>query len=162
MATYSVPLGESGDMLEIRSSVWVGTRLFYRGNRLKKGLFARSFKLEGTGGQTYEIRLKNRVFDSLPGIMINGADIPYAPPLEWWMYLISAGAILEVLVSLIVIGGILGAIPGIVAFYLAQNTMRSTENKGVSALLALVIVGAAWVIWVIWSFIVAIALYNPS
>ena len=136
-----------------------GNRFFHNGNRIKKKLFSKKFKLMTGDGQEHTIEMKGQFFDSLPKILVDGAEVSYVEKLATWQYAISGLALLEIFVSFLVVGGVLGAIPGFIAFYLSQNIMRSNENTGTGAILALVTVGAAWVIWGILAVLVfAVAL----
>ena len=149
MATsYSIPLGATGESVELRVSVWAGVRLFYRGERLKrKGPFKPIFEARTSDGQTHEIRMRGRLLDMLPRIFVDGTEVEYAPPLPVWMLLISGIALAQVIVSVAVIGGFVGAFPGLLAFYLGQGAMRRFDNQLVGALVALALAVAAWLIW---------------
>jgi len=155
---YTVEFG-AGDQLEIQVSPWTGTKLFYQGQQLKKGWFSPKFQLTGSDGQNHDVRLQSNFIDALPKIVIDGQVKEYAPPLPGWAWLIIGGAILQAGVSIILLGGWLGAIPGLVAMFYAQNAIRGNEDSTTGAMIAIGYVVAAWVIWAIWSFVVLAILY---
>lgn len=154
MATYSIPLGASGDALELRVNPFSGNRLFHNGQRVRRKFLANKFNVQAGDGQTYEVMLRSRYIDVLPKALVNGQEVKYAEPLATWMYVISGTALLLVLVSIIFAGGVFTALVAALAFYFGQTAMRGMENTALAGIIALALSGLAWLIWIV--FVVAV------
>jgi hypothetical protein len=160
-AQYSIDMG-GGDQLEMRVSPWTGTKLFHNAQQLKRGWFSSRFKLTGVDGKEHEVRLQNNFFDSLPKLILDGTVKAYAPPLPTWAFLVVGGAYLQVVVSVLLVGGPVGAIPGLVAAFYAQNAIRGNEDANTGAMMAIGYVVLAWVVWAIFAFVVLALLISSS
>lgn len=159
MTDYQIPLGASGDHLLLKAHPIFGNRLFFQDKRLRTSLFNPKIALEGTDGQRYEVQIRPGFIDPLPKVFVDGQEVNYVRRLAAWQYVIAALGLILALVSIVVIGGIIGVAAGLAAAYLSVSVMRGIENKLVSTVVALAIIGAAWLLWFMLVIVIANAYY---
>jgi hypothetical protein len=161
MTDYQIPLGDSGDdHLLLKAHPIFGNRLFFQDKRLRTSLFSPpKIMLEGTDGQKYEVQVRPGLVDPLPKVFVNGQEVSYVKRLQVWQYAIAALGLILAIVSIVIIGGIVGVAAGLAAAYLSVGIMRGIENKLLGAIAAIAVVGAAWLLWLIMVFLVASASY---
>ena len=159
MPDYQIPLNNSGDLLLLKAHPILGNRLFFREQQLRRPLFGSSkIMIESSDGQKHEVEIRPGLVDPLPKIIVDGQEVNYVKRLEVWQYIIAALGLILAIVSIAVVGGIIGVAAGLTAAYLSVSVMRNIENKLVSTVVALAIIGAAWLLWVV----LAVAVLNAS
>jgi hypothetical protein len=99
MVTFTVPLGSSGDNLEIQPTLWGPCRLSYHGELKALAWFSGKLHLQTGDKQHYEVTYRPRFIDCLPTVFVNGIRSVYPPPLAWWMYVIAGIMIIPILMS---------------------------------------------------------------
>jgi hypothetical protein len=108
-----------------------------------------TYLVRNDSGAEATVRLKARIADPIPGVMIDDAPVSLAPPLAWYEY-----AWIALPLSLLFIGGALGGFTGGVAAYASGHVFRSDRSPGVKyALSGLISVGA-----IVFFLVVAVAL----
>ncbi len=93
--------------------------------------------------------MRPTIVDPLPKIIVDGQEVSYVKRLAVWQYIIAALGLILAIVSVVVIGGIVGAAVGLAAAYLSVAVMRGIENKLAGTVVALAIIGAAWLLWLV-------------
>ncbi len=160
MTDYQIPLGASGDHLLLKAHPIFGNRLFFQDKRLKTSLFSPpKIMLDGTDGQRYEVQVRPGLVDPLPKVFVNGQEVSYVKRLQAWQYVIAALGLILAIVSIVIIGGIVGVAVGLAAAYLSVGIMRGIENKFLGAVAAIAVMGAAWLLWFVIVFVVVNASY---
>lgn len=109
--------------LSIKSSgFWSGPKLLLNGEPQngKKNLF----DVTDNNGVVRKVLLKNKVFDPIPKIEIDGETLELAEPLTWYQYTWMGLPIL-----LIFAGGGLGALFGCSATYASSRIFRSEKSN---------------------------------
>jgi hypothetical protein len=150
MDDYTIPLGTSGDDLVLKvNPILGGLQIFHLGERLRKKFFANKFTVTDTSGAEHEIRLKGHFLDSLPGILVDGVEQPYAPPLPTPIKIITGSTLIILIASILIAGGFIGALIGGAGWWLSQNAARSIENKTTATLVSIAIAGAAWLLYIV-------------
>jgi hypothetical protein len=150
MDNYTIPLGTSGDSIVVKvNPILGGMQMFHLGERIKRKFLANKFTVTDTSGAEHEIRLKGNFLDSLPGILVDGVEQPYAPPLPTPIKIITGSTLIILIASILVAGGLIGALIGGAGWWLSQNAARSIENKTTATLVSIAIAGAAWLLYIV-------------
>lgn len=99
MTTYHIPLGSSGETLDVQPTLWGPCRLSYKDELKALTWLSGRVRVQAGDGQHYEVRYRPRFIDSLPTVFANDVEVDYAPPLAWWMYVIVGMMIIPILMS---------------------------------------------------------------
>ena len=134
--------GCEGQDIEVHSSLISGTRLFINGQRAPKGAESRTMSLTCNDGRVVTARWKQQLlgFD-IPQLEVDGKTYVLTPPLEWYEMLMAA-----IPIVLAVIGGLLGAVIGLLAFGVSASIFRTGLDKAVKFILALVVIFIAVIV----------------
>lgn len=126
--------GFESDDIELESSGFFSpARLFINGNKAEAGSKNNEVLLRKQDGSTTSLFFQNAFFDTVPRLLVNGKSIQIAPPLAWYQYVYSGLPLL-----LILVGGVVGAVLGMVAFILNIRIMRGSLRIPLKYLLILV------------------------
>lgn len=98
-------------------------RLLVNGVPAKPGSKKNQVILRKRDGEASNIFFQNAFFDTVPRLLINGKIIQVVPTLAWYQY-VYAGLTL----FLVFVGGVVGAVLGMVAFILNIRIMRGQLN----------------------------------
>jgi hypothetical protein len=158
MADYTIPLGTSGDSIVVKvNPILGGMQMFHLGERIKRKFLANKFAVTDTSGAEHEVRLKNNFLDSLPAIHVDGVEHPYAPPLPTLVKVITGSTLVIIIASIVVAGGLVGALIGAAAWWFSQSVARSIENKTTALLAATAIAGAGWLVYIVLAVLAVMA-----
>jgi hypothetical protein len=137
--------GCEGQDIEVKTSLLSGTRLFVNGKKAPKGQGMGTMALTRNDGRVVAAQWKPQMlgFDT-PQLVVDGKTYILTQPLKWYEMVLAALPI-----ALVFIGGLLGAIVGVVASGLSASLFRSGMNKAVKILLAILIIFAAVVVYVV-------------
>lgn len=140
--------GFEGQNIEVKNSFWTGPKLFVNGNPAPRGSKRGEMALQRNDGrQTVAIWKPQILGLDVPQLIVDGKAVNLVEPLKWYQWLWSALPIV-----LVFIGGMLGAICGLVAFYLNGKVFRSQMNS----VLKYVVTGLVSVVAVVIYFIAAV------
>lgn len=137
--------GFEGQNIEVKTSMWTGTKMFINGEKAPKGPHRGTMSLTRNDGRVVTARWIPQMmgFDT-PQLEVDGKNYLLTQPLKWYEMLLSAMPIV-----LVFIGGLLGAIIGILAFGANAAIFRSGMNKVVKVLLALLIIVVAVIVYLV-------------
>lgn len=142
--------GFEGQNIEVKNSFWTGPKLFVNGNPAPRGDKRGEMALQRNDGRQAVARWKPQILGlDVPQLLVDGKTVNLVEPLKWYQWLWSALPIV-----LVFIGGMWGAICGLVAFYLNGKVFRSQMNS----VLKYVVTGVVSVVAVALYFIVAVYL----
>ena len=124
--------GFEGQNIEVKSSMWTGTRLFINGQKAPKGQHRGEMSLTRNDGRMVNARWIPQMFGfDTSQLEVDGKNYILATPMKWYEVTLSALPLVMVF-----IGGLLGAIIGILAFSASASIFRSGMNKAVKILLS--------------------------
>lgn len=146
---YTVNLeGFEGQNIEARNSFWSGAKLIINGNPAPKGAKRGEMLLQRNDGRQVTAKWRPQGLGlDVPQLEVDGKVINLVAPLKWYQWLWSALPIV-----LVFVGALLGAVTGLVAFYLNGKIFRSQMNGA----LKYVLTGAVSLLAVAVYFIVAL------
>ncbi len=145
MKFHPVIEGFEGQNIEVRSSLVAGTKLLVNGQKAGRGPNRGTVSLTRNDGKVVTARWIPQMlgFDT-PQLEVDGKSYILTQPLKLPEMILSALPIV-----LVFIGGLLGAIIGILAFGANAALFRSGLNKVVKVLLAILIIVLAVVLYLI-------------
>lgn len=117
--------GFEGQELVVKSSLLSGTRLFINEQKAPKGQRWGEMALTRNDGRVVPAMWKPQMlgFDT-PQLVVEGKTIQLVEPLKWYEMVFAGLPII-----LVFIGGLLGAIVGVLAFAASTSIFRSGINK---------------------------------
>jgi hypothetical protein len=116
--------GMEGQNLALRAAgVFTGAKLMLNGQPVVKQ--NGSFQLRSNSGSTMAVKLKGRLFDPIPNLIVGGQTIQLAPALAWYQYVW-----LSIPLLLVFGGGALGGLCGGVAAAMSTRIFRSDLTEG--------------------------------
>jgi hypothetical protein len=142
---YPVVLeGFEGQTIEVQSGGFIqGAKLLINGEPAPKGPKRNTMLLRRNNGQELVAAWKPQLFD-VPQLVVEGKTIALVKPLQWYEWLL---CLLPVL--LVFAGGALGAVCGLVAFYINTQLFRSNQGQPVKILGALLVAVAATIVYLV-------------
>jgi len=142
--------GFEGQDIEIKASMWTGTRMFINGQKAPKGQHRGEMSMTRNDGRVVNARWIPQMFGfDTSQLEVDGKNYILTPPLKWYEVVLSALPLVMVF-----IGGMLGAIIGIVAFSASASIFRSGMNQAVKILLSLLVIVVAVIAYIIFAAIV--------
>lgn len=102
------------------------------------------FQLRSNTGSTLAVKLKGRLLDPIPNLLVGGQTIQLVPALTWYQY-----AWLSVPIVLMFIGGAIGGLCGGVAAFSSGRVFRSDLSDGMKYGLTGLISASAFVAYLI-------------
>lgn len=161
MPGYSIPIGGSGEALEVKPGFF-GSPITFQGQVLKTKFHwgYRSADVQTGDGQTHAIEIRPDYLDILPKIKLDGAEASYAPPQPTWAKALAVAAFLLFPLGFCLVGGAIAALIGAVAGYIVLYVAREMENKTTAILISIVSVVIAWGLWLALSIAVLAAMVN--
>jgi hypothetical protein len=142
--------GFEGQDIEIKASMWTGTRMVINGQKAPKGQRRGEMSLTRNDGRVVNARWIPQMFGfDTSQLGVDGKTYVLTPQLKWYEVVLSALPLVMVF-----IGGLLGAIIGIVAFSASASIFRSGINKAVKILLSLLVIVVAAIVYIIFAAIV--------
>ena len=142
--------GCEGQDIVVKTSLLSGTRLFVNGQKAARGPKMGTMSLTRNDGRVVTAQWKQQMFGfDTPQLDVDGKTYVLAQPLKWYEVVLMALPI-----ALVFIGGLLGAIVGVVASAASASIFRTRMNKIVKILLAIVIVFAAVIVYNVIRFLV--------
>jgi len=137
--------GCEGQDIVVKTSLLSGTRLFVNGQKAARGPKMGTMSLTRNDGGVVTAEWKQQMFGfDTPQLVVDGKTYVLTQPLKWYEVVLSALPI-----ALVFIGGLLGAIVGVVASAGSASIFRSGMSKVVKILLAILIVFAAVIVYTI-------------
>ncbi len=137
--------GFEGQNFEVKTSPFGGAKLFVNGQPAPKGSAPRSMSLTRNDGRVVTAQWRSQLFGfDLPQLEVDGKLYPLSEPLKWYAVAISALPLF-----LVFIGGLLGALAGVVAFAINSSIFRSGTNKVVQVLLAILVTLGAVLLYLV-------------
>jgi hypothetical protein len=142
--------GFEGQDIEIKASMWTGTRMFINGQKPPKGQHRGEMSLTRNDGRVVNARWIPQMlgFDTSQ-LEVDGKNYVLSTPLKWYEVVLSALPLVMVF-----IGGLLGALIGIVAFSASASIFRSGMNQAVKILLSLLVIIVAGLAYLVFSALV--------
>jgi hypothetical protein len=146
--------GCEGQDIVVKTSLLGGSSLLVNGQKAPKGPGLRTMSLTRNDGRVVTAQWKQQMlgFDT-PQLVVDGKTYILAEPLKWYAVGLSALPL-----ALVFIGGLLGAIIGLLAFASNASIFRSNMHIALKILLALVIIVVAVVLYMIAATLVTAAL----
>jgi hypothetical protein len=141
---YKVAIeGCEGKNIELAFSFWTGSKLLINGQKAPRGTNRKEMLITRDDGTTMVATWKSRSlgFD-IPNLLVNGKEIQIAPSLKWYEMTWCGLPLL-----LIFVGGGLGAIIGVLAFFFSTGIFRSNLNVFVKFFFSAVLTVTAYFIW---------------
>lgn len=126
MATrYPVNIpGFESDSIELESSGFFSpARLYINGKLADAGKKRNELILRKRNGANTSVFIQSAFFDTVPLLLVNGKKVQVVPPLAWYQYIYSGLPLF-----LIFVGGVVGAVLGMVAFIINIRIMRGKFN----------------------------------
>ncbi len=154
MATrYPVTIpGFENETIDLESSGFFRpARLFVNGKKADAGKKNNEVILRKSDGSTTSVFFQNAFFDTVPRLLVSGKTIQVASPLTWYQYIYSG-----LLLFLIFVGGVVGAVLGMVAFILNIRIMRGKLSTPLKYLSILGIHIATFFIYIALSLLVTV------
>jgi hypothetical protein len=147
--------GFEGQNLEVKSSgFWAGPQLLVNGQPAPKGPRRGQMLLHRSDGSEAIATWKPAFLGlEAPAVAVDGKVINVIEPLKWYERVWSA-----LPVALVIVGGILGAIIGLVAFVINTKIFRGTLNPVLKFVLTAVVSVAAVLLYVL----VTVLLFGDS
>jgi hypothetical protein len=155
--SYKVNLeGLEGHDIEVRTNFWTGTKLFIDGQAAPKGKKRGEMILQRNDGSQVVAAWKAQAlgFD-VPQLAVDGKTIKIVEPLKWYQWVWSGLPIL-----LIFGGGALGAIAGVIAFYINSQIFRSELNAALKYGLTFLVSVVVFVVYLIVAIMIRMSLNN--
>lgn len=119
--------------LSLKLSSFLGSpQLYFNGIKVEKE--KKAYSITQLLGKPFEILIKQKIYDAIPKIIINGEPFEIAEPLKWYEYVWMGLPILLVLQ-----GGAIGALLGIFAVKINSTIFRSERSSIAKYLITLVI-----------------------
>lgn len=116
--------GMEGQTIEVATSFWSTPKLLVNGEPAPKGARRREYILLKDDGTTSVVSWKPQLFGiDIPQLLVDNQIIPVVAPLKWYQIAWSVFP-----VSLLFVGGALGAIFGILGFYSNTRVFRMPMN----------------------------------
>jgi len=140
--SYNVNIdGCEGQNIELRVSFFSGPKLFVNGEPAPKGNKRGEMVLRRNDGREIVARWKPQFMGlDVPQLVVDGETLAVVEPLKWYEWLWGGLPIL-----LVFVGGLLGALAGVIGFFINTKVFRSNLNgflkyvvSGVVSVLALV------------------------
>lgn len=96
---YRIPLGTSGDYVELRPSIQ-SNRFFFKGEPMpgEGSRLSRRFVVQASDGETYEVEYRPNRLGGLPEVLVNDTRQKYGPSLAW-MYPLAGLALFPILLG---------------------------------------------------------------
>jgi len=95
-------------------------KLFFNGDAVEKEMG--KYSLSKELGTNFEVRIRQLFYDAIPKLEINGDEVQLAKPLKWYEY-----AWMGFPTALILVGGVVGAILGILSIRINSIIFRTEE-----------------------------------
>lgn len=112
-----------GQNLAVRTAgAFSGAKLIVNGQPVAKQ--NGTYNLRSNTGSTMAVKLKARLLDPIPNLIVGGQTIQIAPALEWYQYLWMSIPIL-----LVFSGGAIGGFCGGAAAFMSGHIFRSNRNE---------------------------------
>ena len=140
--------GMEGQKLSLQTSTFAGPKLMLNGEPVAKEQGV--FNVRSNSGSTLAVKLKGRLLDPIPNLLVGGQTIQLAPPLAWYQY-----AWMAIPIVLVFLGGAIGGLCGGLAAGISSRIFRSDRSEGMKyALTGLVSLGAFLAYFVVASTLV--------
>jgi hypothetical protein len=135
--------GMEGQNVELAYNFWTGNRVLVNGEKAPRGKKPNQFLLKKNDGTEAIASLKMQVlgFD-VPQLQVDEQVYAAVEPLKWYQIVWS---ILPV--GLLFVGGFIGAMCGLFAFYANGRIFRSNMNEILKYIVTALISGAAVIVW---------------
>jgi hypothetical protein len=151
---YSTHLeGFEGQKIEVDIGFWSGPKLLVNGEPASKGVKRGELLLQRNDGRQVTATWKPQAlgFD-VPQLVVDGKPVNLVEPLKWYQWLWGGWP-----VTLIFVGGLLGALAGVIGFSINAKIFRSELNDAMkyvaSGIVAILAVAAYFVAAVIFSLV---------
>ena len=142
--------GFEGQELVVKSSLLSGTKLFINDQKAPKGQRWGEMALTRNDGRVVNARWIPQMFGfDTSQLEVDGKNYVLTTPLKWYEVVLSALPII-----LVFIGGLLGALVGVLAFAASSAIFRSGINKVGKILLSLLIILIAGIVYLLLSALV--------
>jgi len=140
--------GFEGQNIEVIVSFWSGPKLLINGNPAPKGSKRGEMMLQRNDGKQVIASWKPQVLGlDVPQLIVDGKVTNLVEPLKWYQCVLGGWPVL-----LVFMGGVLGAVAGMIGFIINAKIFRTKMND----VLKYVISGAVSVLAVIAYFVAAI------
>lgn len=127
--------GCEGQDIVVKTSLLSGTRLFVNGQKAARGPKMGTMNLTRNDGRVVTAQWKQQMFGfDTPQLEVDGKTYVLAQPLKWYEVVLTALPI-----ALVFIGGLPGAIVGVVASAASASIFRSGMKKVAKILLTILI-----------------------
>ncbi len=144
--------GFEHETIELESSGFFSpAKLYIDGKKAEAGKKKNELLLRKSNGSTTSVFIQSAFFDTVPRLLVNGKVIKVVSPLIWYQYIFSGLPLF-----LIFVGGVVGAVLGMVAFILNIRIMRANLNTPLKYLSILGIVIATFFTYVALSLLVTV------
>jgi hypothetical protein len=140
--------GFEGQNIEVKNGFWTGPKLFVNGAPFQIESKQGGLILQRNDGKQVIVNWKPQSLGlDVPKLNVDGKTISLVDPLKWYQWVWVGWPVI-----LIAIGGLLGAIAGMVAFSINTKIFRSKMNNG----LKYVVSGVVSILLVIAYYIAAV------
>jgi hypothetical protein len=113
--------GFEGQKIEVQVSFWTGPKLLVNGMPAPKGAKAGEMLLQRNDGRQVAAAWKMQLFGlDVPQLVVDGKTIQFVGPLKWYQWIWGGWPI-----ALLFLGGALGAVAGMLAFWANTKIFRS-------------------------------------
>jgi hypothetical protein len=136
--------GLSGPLV-ITSNAFTGRSTVTVGGQPVKGSRRGEYALPTTDGRTVDARVRAGLFDPYPSLNIAGVSHRTGPPLP------AALKVLIVLPLALILGGLIGGAAGAAGVLVNMAVGRSSQSTAVKAVLMVVVLAAAALVWLLLS-----------
>jgi hypothetical protein len=142
--------GMEGQNVALRTAgMLAGPKLMVNGQPVPKQ--NGSFNLRSNAGSTLAVKLKGRLLDPIPNLLVGGQTIQLVPALQWYQYLW-----MSIPIVLVFMGGAIGGFCGGLAATVSSRIFRSDLNEGTKyAVTGLISLSAFFVYFIVAGTIVA-------